>query len=160
VRRTFSILAFALVAVANLRGDDDGLSRFNKVNIKPSTSYYIIAAVTMTMPPFVRRNSVFSSTYSARVFPYFYFSEKGRIWIMVPEDKLRQVARGEPVDFTGRAISEDGEPRKVTGRATPTGPTTGTIKVRVFVSKRISLTCDTVYELQGTPPARPVATPK
>jgi hypothetical protein len=160
VRRTFLILAFAFLAVATLRGDDDGLYRFNQVNIKSSTSYYFIAAVTMTMPPFVRKNSIFSSTYSARVFPYFLFSEKGRIWIMVSEDKLRQVAKGESVDFVGRAISEDGDTRKVTGRATPTGPTTGDIRVRVFVSKRISLTYNTVYELQGTRAMAPAATPK
>jgi hypothetical protein len=160
MRRTFSILALALVAVASLRGDDPSLCRFDKVYIKPSTSYYVIAAVTMTMPPFVRRNSVFSSTYSARVFPYFVFSEKGRIWIMVSEDQLRQVAKGESVDFTGRAISEDGDTRKVTGRATPTGPTSGDIRVRVYVSKRISLTCNTVYELEGAAPPHVAVTPR
>jgi hypothetical protein len=103
----------------------------------------------MTFQPFVRHSSVFSSTYSARVFPYFFYNERGRIWIVIPDDALRRVDRGESVDFVGHAISDYGDERRVDGHATPTGPSTGRIRVRVFVSRRISLSYDTTYELRG-----------
>ena len=112
----------------------------------------------MTMPPFVRKNTVYSSTYSAKVFPYFFYSEKGRIWIVIPDDDLRRVSLGEPVDFKGRAISDSGDERRIEGRATPTGPSGGKLRVRVFITRRIALTYNTTYDLQGTeqPPANAI----
>lgn len=157
--RTAALAALALAVASPSRGEDDTLARFNRVSIKPATSSLFIATVTMTMPPFVRRDTVFSSTYSARVFPYFFWSESGRIWIVAPGDRLLRAALGEPVDFTGKGISESGDERRIEGRATPTGPMAGNIRVRIFVSKRIFLTFDSTYALQGSAPA-PAVTPR
>ena len=107
----------------------------------------------MTMPPFVRKGVVYSSTYTAKVFPYFFYNEKGRIWIVVTDDDLRRASRGEAVDFKGHAMSDSGEERRVDGHAVPSGPLKGKIRVRVFVTRRIALNYDTVYELKG--PAAP-----
>jgi len=157
MRRLLAPLLLVLAAGAPGRAADDSLSRFNVVDIKPSVTSLYIASVTMIMPPFVRRNAVYSSTYYAKVFPYYFFSEKGRIWIVVPEADLRRAAVGQPVDFVGHALSDSGDERKVTGRAVPTGPSSGKIRVRVFISRRISLNYDTTYELKGVPgPAAPV----
>jgi hypothetical protein len=153
-------LVILAAAAAPLRGADDPLARFGVVDIKPSVASLYIASVTMTMPPFVRRNAVYSSTYYAKVFPYFFCSERGRIWIVVPDDDLRRVSLGQPVDFVGHALSDTGDERKVTGRATPTGPSGGRIKVRVFISRRISLDCDTTYELKGPPGSAAGVTPR
>jgi hypothetical protein len=158
VRRLLTPVTLALLAAAHLQADDS-LARFNVVNIKPSTASIYIATVTMTMQPFVRKNVVYSSTYSAKVFPYFLFNEKGRIWVVVPQDLLRKAANGEPVDFKGHALSDSGDERRVEGHATPTGPWGGMIRVRVFVTKRISLNYDTTYELKGAA-VPPAATPR
>jgi len=158
VRRLLTPVTLALLAAAPLHADDS-LARFNVVDIKPSTASIYIATVTMTMPPFVRKNVVYSSTYTAKVFPYFLFNEKGRIWIVVPEDLLWRAAKGEPVDFKGHALSDSGDERRVEGHATPTGPWGGRIRVRVFVTRRISLNYDTTYELKGAS-SPPAATPR
>jgi hypothetical protein len=160
VFRTAAIAAIALAAAARAPGADDGLARFDKVDISPTTASLYIATVTMTMPPFSRREAVFSSTYSARVFPYFFWSESGRIWIEVPREKLRRAALGEPVDFTGHGVNESGDERRVEGRATPTGPSSGRILVRVYVTKRIHLSFDTTYRLLGAAEARPGVSPR
>jgi len=141
--------ALALASASLASSAEDSLARFNVIAIRPTTASIYIATVTMTMPPFVRQDTVFSSTYSARVFPYFFWNESGRIWIVVPGDKLRRVALGEPVDFTGRGVSESGDERRIEGRATPTGSKGGRIRVRVYVTRRIFLTFDTTYELDG-----------
>jgi len=143
-----------------LDGADDSLAPYNVVAIKPAITSIIVATITMTMAPFVRKNVVYSSTYSAKVFPYFFYNEKGRIWITVPDDDLRRVAKGGSIDFTGRAISEEGDMRRVDGHASPTGPLTGKIRVRVFVTKRISLSYDTTYDLRGGPSPALALTPK
>jgi len=159
VLRNAALAALALAAAACARGADDAPARFNRVAVRPTTASLFIATVTMTIEPFVRRDAVFSSTYSARVFPYFFWSERGRIWIVVPADKLRRVARGETVDFAGRAISESGDERRLEGRATPAGSSQGQIQVRVYVTRRIHLTFDTTYELQGEANPPPAVTP-
>jgi hypothetical protein len=155
VRRFIAPVVLVLFAAATLRGADDAMARFNVVDIKASVANLYIASVTMTMPPFVRKKAVYSSTYYAKVFPYFFYSERGRIWIVVPEADLRRAAQGQPVDFVGHALSDSGDERKVEGHAVPTGPTGGRIRVRVFISRRIALNYETTYELKGAP--NPVA---
>ena len=158
MRRLLSLPILALACAGALRGADD-LSRFAQVWIRPATASFYIASVTMSFQPFVRHRAIFSSTYTARVFPYFFLGERGRIWISIPDEALAHVARGEPVDFTGRAANDSGDERKVEGRATPTGPSAGRIRVRVFVSKRIILTYNTTYELLGPRDEPPDVTP-
>ncbi|MEO7799867.1 MAG: hypothetical protein ABIY47_19305 [Opitutaceae bacterium] len=108
------------------------------------TSIYV-GSVTMTMPRLVRKDGAFSSTYNARVFPYFFSSEKGTLSINFSDDELRRLERRETVQFTGRAVNTDGEERRIEGRAVPDSATGGKIKVRVFVSKKIELIFNTTY---------------
>lgn len=160
MRRFIAPTLLALALASPLAAADDSLAPYNVVAIKPATTSIIVATITMTMPPFVRKNTVYSSTYSAKVFPYFFYNEKGRIWIIVPDGDLRRVSAGGSIDFTGKAISEAGDERRVDGHASPTGPLTGKIRVRVFVTRRISLSYDTTYDLRGVPPPVAMPTPR
>ena len=47
--------------MAPLRGAEDPLARFDVVAIKNSSTSIYIGTVTMIMPPFVRKNVVYSS---------------------------------------------------------------------------------------------------
>lgn len=158
-RYLLSIVLALSVSSRALAADAD-MVQFNTVAIKPATAYVVIATISMAMPPFVRQGAQFLSTYSARVFPYYYFNEKGRIWIDVPDEALRRIASGQPIDFTGHAVSDAGERRRVEGHATPTDKSRGYITVRVFVSKRIALNYDTTYECVGTAGPDADLTPK
>lgn len=150
MRRPLTPIVLVLLAlVAPLRGADGALDRFGIVAIKPATTSILVATITMSMPPFIRHGVVYSSTYSAKVFPYFFYNEKGRIWITVTEDDLRRSAAGKPVDFKGHALSDSGDERRVEGHAVATSPWGGKIRVRVFVTKRIALNYDTTYDLRG-----------
>jgi len=145
-RPAFLVLAAALVLLP-ARGDDLQ-DRYGSVDIRPGKSSIFIGTVTLTMPPFVRKNGVFTSTYSATVFPYFFFDETGTITIDVPDEMLRRVARGERIGFAGLGTSDEGDNRRVEGSAEPIDSTTGRITVRVYVSKRLSLAFNTSYRLK------------
>jgi len=150
VLRTLALIALLPIALAApLRGAEDSMARYNVVAVKPSSTSIYVGTVSMTIPPFVRKNVVFASTYSAKVFPYFFYNETGRIWIIIPEQDLHRIDLGKTIDFTGSALSDSGEKRKVEGWATPTGPMTGRLRVRVYVTRRIALTYETTYELKG-----------
>ncbi len=147
------LLALALPAAVSAAGDA-ALEPYAVVAASPATASVYIATVTLSSAPFVRKGGGYAAAYSARVFPYFPLSEKGRIWIRLSDDDLRRISRGEPVDFTGQAVSDSGNVRRVQGRATPTGPSSGGLRVRIYVSRRISLSFQSSYEipaLKGRP---------
>jgi hypothetical protein len=149
-RRRSAVLFCALsLAWASLgRGADSPLSGFDRVTIEPTKTSIYIGTVSMTMPTFGRTNGTYESTYGAKVFPYFFYNEKGTLAIAMPDESLRKLERGEPVEFSGRAVNTAGDERRIEGKATPeeaSGGRKGKIKVRVFVSKRIELIFNTSY---------------
>lgn len=121
------------------------LQAFQRVDIAPTKTSIYVGTVSMTMPTFQRRGITYSSSYVAKVFPFFFESEKGQLSIDLPDEDLRRLERGEVVQFTGRGINTDGDERRIEGRAIPTDAHTGKIKVRVFVSKKIQLIFNTTY---------------
>ena len=92
-----------------------------------------------------RKHAVYETTYVARVFPFFFYNEQGRLWIEISDDMLRQLERGEAIEFKGRGVRDDGVERRVEGKATPADALGGRLKVRVFYSKRIELIFNTTY---------------
>ena len=133
----------SLTAIAS--AGDRGAQRFSRVDIAPTKTSIYIGSVSMTMPTFQRNGITYSSTYAAKVFPYFFESEKGDLSIDLPDADLERLERGEVVQFTGRGKNTKGEDRRIEGRAIPTDARTGKIKVRVFVSKKIQLIFNTTY---------------
>ena len=63
----------------------------------------------------------------------------------ITDDDLARLAKGEAVDFKGEGRSEDGETRRVEGKATPADPVSGKLKIRIFVSAKIELIFNTTY---------------
>lgn len=121
------------------------LERYGRVDIAPTKTTIYIGTVSMRMPTFVRSDGIYSAPYAAKVFPYFFYNENGRLSIDVADAALRQLARGEPIEFTGRGVSSRGQLRHIEGRAVPVDASSGTIKVRVFVTKKIQLIFNTTY---------------
>ena len=149
LRRLFCLCLVALAFPSALLRADIDLARYNRVEIASTKTSIYIGSVRMTMPAFARDGSgTYSSTYQAKVFPYFFYNEHGTISITVSDDQLRQLARGEPVEFQGSGMSSENEPRRIEGKATPADATTGKIKVRVFVSKKIQLIFNTTYRFE------------
>jgi len=123
------------------------LDRYARVDIADAKTSIYIGNITMKTPTFVRENGVYSAAYRAKVFPYFFYNENGTLSIEISDDTLRALERGEVIQFKGQAFNDDGEERHVEGRAIPDGPNSlsGSIKVRVFVSKKIQLIFNTTY---------------
>ena len=120
-----------------------------EATVDPAKTSIYIGSVTLDMAPFRRSGERYESTYTARVFPYFFYNEKGRIEIVLSDDDLRQLAAGERITFSGKAESSDGEPRRIEGQATPADPLSGNIKDRVWVSPRIELIFNSHYRFTG-----------
>jgi hypothetical protein len=143
---TIGLCAFALV----VRAADESLARYDHVVVESAKTSIYVGSVTMSLAPSTRKAGVFESDYAAKVFPYFFMSETGKLFLDASDETLRKLARGETVEFAGRGVSSSGAPRRFIGTAKPTDATSGKLKVRAYVSKRIELVFDMTYRF--TPP--------
>lgn len=137
------LLAFALLAVLPARAADTDWTR---VSVPPMKTSIYVGSVTLTAGTFERTGDKWTTTYSAKVFPWFPWSEQGDITITVTDTDLARLAKGETVEFTGDALNHKKKPRKVTGRAQPANDHTGKIKVRIHVDD-VELIFNGAYEL-------------
>jgi hypothetical protein len=120
-------------------------ARYRRVEIAPARTSIYVGFVSMTVPIMVRTGTTYSASYTARVVPYFFYSEKGRLYVDVTDAQLAELAHGNTIEFTGRGVRDDGAERRVTGKASPIDGDSGKIKVRVLVSKHIELIFNTTY---------------
>lgn len=143
--RFLPLLALGLMMVAGLRAGEPVAPKYSTVTIPSVRTSIYIGHVTLQAPAFVRTGNDFTSNYTASVFPFFFESEKGRISVTLTDDDLARLAKGEVVEFKGEGRNEDGELRRVEGKATPADAESGKLKVRILVSPRIELIFNTTY---------------
>lgn len=122
----------------------------DQVVVPPAKTSIYVGIVTLTPGVLQRENGTYRTSYQAKVFPYFFFSEDGQLSIDFSDEQLAQLARGERVQFTGTAKNKDGEDRRIEGHATASAPGApeGTIKVRIFVTKKIELVFNSTYRFK------------
>lgn len=132
--RPILCLFLLLAAVAGLWADtSQSLGEWDSVTVPPVKTSIYVGNVTLTTGVFQRDGDKFNTTYEAKVWPWFFWSETGRITINLPPADLERLARGERVEFTGEAFNHKNKPRHVTGRADRTDAANGKIKVRIGV---------------------------
>ena len=119
--------------------------KYDRVIIDSVKTSIYIGNVTLVTTPLIRTGDVYSAEYHAKVFPYFFSNEKGRLWITFTDEDLDRLAKGQAVFFKGHAEDTDHEPRRIEGRALPADATQGKIKVRVFVTEKIQLIFNAKY---------------
>jgi hypothetical protein len=120
----------------------------DRVSIPPMKTSIYVGSVTLTPGDFLRAGAEFTATYEAKVWPWFFWSERGRITVVLPEADFARLLAGGTVEFTGEALNHKGKPRKVSGRAQPSGngSHSGKIKVRIGVDD-IELIFNGTYRL-------------
>lgn len=123
-----------LAAVGVLRAQPTGATvEWGTVAIESMKTSIYIGSVTLTTSEFTRDGEQYTATYDARVWPWAFWNETGRITIKLPAADIERLKRGERIEFTGEAANHKNKPRHVTGRADRTGDGTGKIKVRIGV---------------------------
>jgi|SRR5688572_33366851 len=127
-------LSLLAAAVAPVRAQPAvAVIEWGTVAIESMKTSIYIGSVTLTTSEFKRAGEEYTATYEARVWPWVFWSETGRITIKLPAADLARLQRGERIEFTGDAANHKNKPRHVTGRADRTGDGTGKIKVRIGV---------------------------
>ena len=118
---------------------------YETVLIDPVKTSIYVGSVTLRTSPMKRAGDVYTADYAAKVFPYFFENEKGKLWITITDEDLAKLEKGQAVFFKGRAENSDHEARRIEGRALPADAKHGKIKVRVFVTQKIQLIFNAEY---------------
>ena len=127
-------LFLMLGAVASLRADPAaGPAGWDRVSIGPMKTSIYVGSVTLKTAVLERTGSTLTATYEANVFPWFFWSETGKITLMLADADLANLAKGVRAGFSGGATNQKNKPRQVTGYAQPGDATAGKIKVRIMV---------------------------
>lgn len=124
-----------IAAAALLRAETPAVAavtNWDHVTVPPMKTSIYVGNVTLTTSQFERSGSTLVGTYEAKVFPWFFWGETGKISITLTDANLASMARSETAEFTGEAANQKGKPRKVTGRTQPIDATSGRIKVRIL----------------------------
>jgi hypothetical protein len=142
--RRVAALAFTLLLLTGsvLRGAEP----FTRATVPAMKTSIYVGTVTLGTGTFTRAGDQWSSTYEAKVFPWFPWSEHGDITLTVTDADLARLTRGETVEFTGDARNHKKKPRQVTGRAQPSSASAGKIKVRI-AADGVELIFNGTYEL-------------
>jgi hypothetical protein len=125
----------------------------SRVIVAPMKTSIYVGSVTLVTADFVQHEDLFTSTYEAKVRPWFFWGETGRIAIRLPAADLTRLALGQTVEFTGEATNQRNKPRAVTGRAQPGEPLSGKMKVRVMADG-IELIFNGTYHLTAGPSSK------
>lgn len=132
--RPLLCLLLLLGTVGALRADTaQRIGERDSVTVPTMKTSIYVGSVTLTTGVFTREGDTFTTTYEAKVWPWFFWSETGRIRITLPSAELEKLVRGERIEFKGEAINHKNQPRHVTGRADRTDAASGRIKVRIGV---------------------------
>ena len=149
-----------LGAVAYLRADTAPiLTGWGRLSVAPMKTSIYVGSVTLSTGVFERQDSTLGTTYTAKVFPWFFWGESGKITISLTAENLVNLAKGEKAEFTGEAFNHRNKPRQVTGRAEPANATSGKFKVRI-IADGVELIFNGTYQFADVKePAKPALTP-
>ena len=119
------------------------------VDIEPSHAKDVLAMrITLITNPMRRTTHGYESTYSVKVFPFFFFNETGSIRIDLEPGALDLLGAGEVISFTGEAVNQSNNSRMIKGRAFPAELLSGRIRLVVKVGG-IELIFNTTYRFVG-----------
>ncbi len=124
------------------------LTGWDRISVAPMKTSIYVGSVTLTLGVFERQGSSLATTYAARVFPWFFWGETGRITITLSDADLARMARGETAEFSGDGVNQKNKPRKITGRAQPVDAISGKFKVRVMADG-VELIFNSTYHFGG-----------
>lgn len=138
--------AFAEAPVPPPQGDA-GVS-VSRMFVDPSATSVSLGKAKLIVSPLTYKEGTYTGDYQIEVTPYFFKSQKGPLVLQAPEDTMRKLLKGIPIEFTGKATNgSDGSVKVVKGKATPSNSEGGTVKFSI-VTDNGEMVFDTAYHFE------------
>jgi hypothetical protein len=118
-----------------------------KMIVQPSaTKVAALAKANLTVSPLEHQEKAYVGSYQLKVTPFTFKSESGKLFLNAPEETVRQIKKGQPVAFTGKATNAAGEVKIVRGKTTPETNEHGAVTFSVETENG-SMVFNTSYQL-------------
>jgi hypothetical protein len=140
----FSLFFAAFLAPFTLAAQP--VIRDSTIIVAPAKTSIYVGHLAVLPGPFTWNGTGFEANLTVTLEPYG-FHDEAKVHIQVGDDELERLQRGETIDFKGRVVRENGQTRRLTGRAVPSGPTAGKLDIRVFLSSQITVSFATTYQV-------------
>jgi len=141
-----ALFAAALASVCPVRSEG-APARYSIIAVAPAKTSIYIGRLTVTPGLFVRTAAGYEATLAVDLWPYG-FHDDAKVSIVVGDEKLARLERGASIDFFGHVTRRNGQTRRISGRATPSGPGSGKLDVRVFLGSQVTVSFSTTYEVR------------
>ena len=124
-----------------------GEANVRELHIEPSTTRVAaIGKARLSVEALTRQGENFQGPYRVEVTMLPVGDEAGQLTINVSEGNLHKLATGTAIQFSGEAVSKEGNHSNVHGTATPSSGDGGAIRVKVD-GKKGKLVFNTTYRL-------------
>jgi hypothetical protein len=123
----------AAVALSLRAAPSPAPARWSTITVESMKTSIYVGNVTLTTSELRREGDRYTATYDARVWPWAFWNESGKLAIQFSDADVERLHRGERVEFTGDATNHKNKPRHISGRAERVDATNGKIKVRIGV---------------------------
>ncbi len=133
-----ALLAASLSDVCAAPDSTNTVSTNRVLIIDPCSTAVAAGKATLTIGTLERVDGIYSGYYKIKVSPYFWKSEKGRLAIVVSDESMSRLNRGEVAAVVGTAttIGKAGRTRKVEATATPSDLNHGTLRLWFMAGER------------------------
>ena len=136
-------LSLLVSGTLHAAGDD----AIKEMRIDPSdTRVAAIGKARLSVEPLVHADGTLRAPYKVEVSRLPVGDEEGQFTIKASDADLHKLTVGQSFQFSGQAVSKDGNTSEVHGTATPSSADGGVLKVRVD-SKKGRLVFNTTYHL-------------
>ena len=140
------LLGTALALLPSLARAAEG-GDIKGLRLEPATTKVaLIGKARLSVDPLTRGDGGLHAPYKVDVSGLPTGSEHGQFKIAVSGADFDKLAAGQAVNFSGQAVSSEGNQSSVHGTATPSGKDGGAIKVKVD-SKKGKLVFNTTYKV-------------
>lgn len=113
--------------------------------VAPSSTKILLGSARLVVGTLNRKPGKYVGDFEVTVFPYSFKNEKGTLVLFASDEAVRQVQKGKPVNFTGKATNAaDGSIKIVKGTASPTSPDRGRVTFSILTPDG-ELTFNTTY---------------
>jgi len=134
---TLFALLFFFVTLPQVVGGEDSVVAMGdplacKLVIEPSSTKLSIAKADLVVGALKHDDASYQGIYAITVSPFTFKNDHGKLVLNAPSENVLRLARGETMEFIGKATSDrDGKIKGIKGKASPVTKDRGSVKFTV-----------------------------
>lgn len=143
MKRVSALLLAGLAIISPIFAEDAA----PQMIVEPSATKVSLAKANLIVSPLDHQEQAYMGSYRLDVTPFSFKNEKGSLFLNAPDETVRKMSGGEPVEFTGKATNaKNGIIKVIKGKTTPSTRDRGLVSFSVQTENGV-MVFNTSYHL-------------